>query len=315
LGHSSCGEEEAPEEEDLDSDTQIIVKTVMLIVIGLLTFLASLLPWAMRKIKYALDVMYLGAAFASGVIIGLALSHTIPGAQEAFNSYFALAGTDDLLDPEDAAYPFAELIVGGTLILLIGIDKVIVHRGLSGHNHKESPDHGHNHMVVDLPKGAENDISKIRGGDYHAGQAWIFFVALSIHSIFDGFSLGAESTETGLTSVIIAILAHKLLDGFSLGVPVYLAKFPLWKSMSFLIFCACMTPLGIIVAMVTVEVNDGADAALVRGIFLACSAGSFLFISLVELLPSSLADGRWAAGKWIALLLGWTLMVIIAIWA
>jgi zinc transporter 1/2/3 len=289
----------------------------MLFVIGILTFLASILPWGMRRIKHALNLMYLGAAFASGVIIGLALSHTIPGAQEGFSTYFALAGTDGLLDPEDAGYPFAELIVGGTLIILIGIDKILVHRGLSGHNHKENDhgDHGHNHMVVDLPKGGENDISKIRGGDYHAGQAWIFFVALSIHSIFDGFSLGAETTETGLTSVMIAILAHKLLDGFSLGVPVYLAKFPLWKSLSFLIFCAAMTPLGIAIAMVTVEVNDGPDAALVRGIFLACSAGSFLFISLIELLPSSLADGKWAAGKWIAVVLGWALMVIIAIWA
>jgi zinc transporter ZupT len=48
-------------------------------------------------------------------------------------------------------------------------------------------------------------------------RAWVFFVALSVHGVLDGLSVGSEQDEGGFASILVAVLSHKLFDGLSLG--------------------------------------------------------------------------------------------------
>ena len=57
----------------------------------------------------------------------------------------------------------------------------------------------------------------MRGSKRAIGQAYVFFVALAVHSIFDGMSIGTESTVAGFYGLLFAVGGHKLLDGFALG--------------------------------------------------------------------------------------------------
>lgn len=74
-----------------------------------------------------------------------------------------------------------------------------------------------------------------------------------------------------------------------------------------------MTPLGIGVGL-AITVDATVAGTLVRAIILSMSAGSFLFISLMEMLPAGLEDGYYILLKATVTLAGWAIMVIAALW-
>lgn len=145
-------------------------------------------------------------------------------------------------------------------------------------------------------------------------KAWVFFVALSIHSVMDGLSLGAEVDLKRFYAILIAVLAHKAFDGIALGVPVYLAQMPPLQTWASLLFCAFMTPLGIGIGWGATAAATGTQATLAKAVIVSISAGSFLYISIMELLPASLHDGRRLPLKLFAFLVGFVAMAILAVY-
>ena len=53
---------------------------------------------------------------------------------------------------------------------------------------------------------------------------------------------------------------------------------------------------------------------LARAVLLSMSAGSFWFISLIELLPAGLDDGRFIKSKLATVVAGFAVVAILAIW-
>jgi zinc transporter ZupT len=143
-------------------------------------------------------------------------------------------------------------------------------------------------------------------------RAWVFFTALSIHSIMDGLSMGAKKDLTSFYAVLVAVLAHKAFDGIALGVPVFLAQMGPLATWGTLLVCAFMTPLGIGIGWAAVEGAQGPQATLASAIIVSISAGSFLYISMMELLPAALHDGRYMPHKFLSFVLGFTAMAILA---
>lgn len=143
-------------------------------------------------------------------------------------------------------------------------------------------------------------------------RAYVFFGALSLHGVFDGLSVGSETSPQGFTSTTVAVLGHKIFDGLSLGCALFPADLPLLHRYLLLISSSITTPLGIGIGMAA-EASAGAGSVrLVNGIVLSMAAGSFAFISLMELLPSSLSDGRWLFGKLTAFVAGIAGMAVLA---
>jgi len=309
-----------------DKATLLNAKIALIFAIGIVTFLMSLLPWVIkRKIKNAVQVLTIGMCFAGGIILGGAFSHLFPDAIAAWDDYFAQSSSDYA----NKDYPFASLLAAFTLLLLMAVDNVFLHRGLDGHGH--SGKHGHNHMVIELPplpsSPSSDNLTAVAAvapadevGETELSQqqrkvqAWIFFVALSLHSIFDGLGIGAETNLKGFYSLLVAVLGHKLLDGFALGVPLYFANLPKWQTYFALIFCACMTPLGIAVGIASTQFYEGPTGKLASAIILSLSSGSFFFISLVELIPSGMNMHGWHKSKMAAVVIGWGLMAFIALY-
>eukprot|EP01121_Diplochlamys_sp_Union-15-3_P021451 TRINITY_DN8698_c0_g1_i2.p1 TRINITY_DN8698_c0_g1~~TRINITY_DN8698_c0_g1_i2.p1 ORF type:complete len:345 (+),score=39.44 TRINITY_DN8698_c0_g1_i2:62-1096(+) len=330
----------APTLSEGDKDLLLRGKIIVLVVIGIVTFLASLIPWLLNRVfKKAMLYLSIGSCFASGIIIGAAFSHALPDAQEGFSFYFE--HNENVIKYPD--YPFAELTLVGVLILLTTIDKIFVEKMEKRLNHKNGDTkeniipmrtHSMSHSRVELMDsnndsevGVDNKEEKntqeqnmdgivpIKEKAKRISQAYIFLIALSVHSVFDGLGIGAEQTVSGFYGLLITVVAHKLLDGFALGVPIFFAKFSTLRSMLFLGFAASMTPLGIGIGLaVTESFSDGDKAQLASGIILAMTSGSFIFISLMELLPMALKDGEWIKIKMFALFLGWAIMAVIALW-
>jgi len=161
---------------------------------------------------------------------------------------------------------------------------------------------------------AANALDAARGSRKQIAQAYLFFAALSLHSVFDGLSVGSEQNVSGFYSLLVAVMSHKMFDGFALGVPIFFAKLPTFHTVFSLVFTSAMTPLGTAIGWAATEDTQGASAQLAKAIILSLSAGSFLFISLIELLPAALGDGRHVFTKCIMFLLGWGVMALIALW-
>jgi len=133
--------------------------------------------------------------------------------------------------------------------------------------------------------------------------AWI---GMSIHTMVDGFALGAANHQAGLgLMVFIAILAHKIPSSFSLSAILrgegYGRRRALWMNALF----ALMVPIGAGVYLVL-----GATMPTDRftAWALAFSGGTFLHLSLSDILPDL---HRRAGSKWRltgALLVGLALM-------
>jgi len=149
-----------------------------------------------------------------------------------------------------------------------------------------------------------------------AFEAYVFVIALSMHSLFEGLGLGAESTEGGLASIILAVVSHKALEAFALGLSIFNAKFTRKRSSAIILGYSCATPIGIAIGMSVP--SESSMANLVTGILTAVAAGSFLYISLIEILPiefhkqTSRKRISWCLGS---TCIGWAFMAFIAKYA
>lgn len=109
----------------------------------------------------------------------------------------------------------------------------------------------------------------------------ILMLALSIHSILAGISIGIETQPDSITGTAIAILAHKSFEGFCLGSSLVTAQMDHFPFLVLGISFSCATPLGIILGQILAEhvSTDGTMIAVVQAIV----AGTFLYIAIVEI--------------------------------
>jgi zinc and cadmium transporter len=133
--------------------------------------------------------------------------------------------------------------------------------------------------------------------------AW---VGMSAHTLVDGFALGAASVQPELgVLVFLAILAHKVPNSFSLSAILlsegYTRARAVWMNAAF----ALMVPVG---AGVYVVLRELVHVERFTALALAGSAGTFLHLSLSDILPDV---HRRGVAKWrltIAVIAGLAIM-------
>jgi zinc transporter 1/2/3 len=312
--------------------------------IGFATFAVSILPWFIsKKLKdHVSDAMAIGSAASSGIILGSAFCHILPEAHNGFQEYL----NEERPDYPHKDYPFAELTSIAVFFVLVCIDKLLIDRILHAHpihehhqifkepdkvdlelvqdsstnilnsDRESSPENGHFHGKNHMASAVES-FAKNTAPDHlrRLGTAYVFLTALSIHSVFDGLGIGAETNPTLFHNLLVPVIIHKLLDGFALGIPIYLADFSKKKAWLSLAFCAAMTPLGIGIGWIASNSFQGTSNILIQAIFLSFSCGSFMYIAFIEVLPLSLSSSKYILLKIILAVSAWGIMSILALWA
>jgi len=120
--------------------------------------------------------------------------------------------------------------------------------------------------------------------------AW---VGMSIHTMVDGFALGAANHEAGLGLLVFAaILAHKIPSSFSLSAILRAEGYGRLRALWMNAFFALMVPLG---AAVYVGLRELVAVERFTAVALAFSGGTFLHLSLSDILPDL---HRRGASKW-----------------
>ncbi|XP_037079511.1 zinc transporter ZIP3-like [Pollicipes pollicipes] len=94
-------------------------------------------------------------------------------------------------------------------------DAVVVHgHGTSGHDHGTS---GHDHGTSGHDHGTAGHDHGTTIATLHAFRAYVVIVALSVHSVFEGFAVAFETASRDVWILFAAIATHKAIVSFCLG--------------------------------------------------------------------------------------------------
>lgn len=142
-------------------------------------------------------------------------------------------------------------------------------------------------------------------------HAFIFVIALSLHSFLEGIGLSAISDWNKVLSYIIGLASHKWLEAFALGMTVYNARFSRRTNFILNLFYSSLTPLGILLGMLIMkETTNNLAEVILTGL----SAGSFLFVCCVEMIPPEFATvNQYSIYKFICVAVGFIAMALAAI--
>lgn len=127
-----------------------------------------------------------------------------------------------------------------------------------------------------------------------ASKAICLFVALSFHSMMEGIGLGTTKKASMLISISIAILAHKSLAAFALGSALCKTNLSARHFGVMAIVFSSGTPAGIAIGSFVAANFDGPEAAVCTAI----AAGTFLQISMMEIIPSVLQQVTAESAVW-----------------
>jgi zinc and cadmium transporter len=109
------------------------------------------------------------------------------------------------------------------------------------------------------------------------------FVGLSLHTLVDGFALGAANSQPALgLFVFLAILAHKVPSSFSLSSILRAEGYERRKALLMNASFALMVPLG---ALLYLALRQVLPAERFTALALAASSGTFLHLALSDILP------------------------------
>jgi len=243
------------------------------ILVGALAGGALPLVGAMRRSDALLS-------FSAGVMLGAAFFHMLPEAVEG-------AGL--------SALPF---VLVGFLTLFLLERFVLVHVCAEPGPTVEALLHPHGTPGYEHAHGAT-------GCDVHTlGMA--AFVGLSLHTLLDGFALGAASSDRALGFLVfLAILAHKIPNSFSLSAILRAEGYSRRRALAMNAAFAAMVPAG---AALYLVVRGLVNAPSFTALALAASAGTFLHLALSDILPDLHRRGGSKLKLSAALLVGVSVM-------
>ena len=141
--------------------------------------------------------------------------------------------------------------------------------------------------------------------------AVLMAVALCFHSLLEGAAMGAQPTITNSLHIFIAIVSHKGLAAYALGSSIAESNVELQRFWSVVLPFTFASPVGIYVGYIISDAAQGIGAAAIS----ALASGTFLYVAFMEVIPRELHDSRFMGQKLAALLVGFGLMSLLAIWA
>lgn len=244
------------------------------------------------------------SCFAGGVFLAACLLDIIP-------DYLSDIGAELDAQGVDTSFPVQEFIMAMGFFLVLILERIVLN--CTGQRGEESAPllgqtghgHGHGHGTNDLEGSAQHVHVDLQA--HSSFRSFILFLSLSLHSVFEGLAIGLQSTESKVLEICIAILVHKSIIVFSLSVKlVQSAVKPLWVAAYVGVF-AVMSPLGIAVGISVMEAQLE-SSALIQSVLEGLAAGTFIYITFLEILPHELNSPERPLLKVLFILLGFSIM-------
>ncbi|KAF4716748.1 hypothetical protein FOZ62_002580 [Perkinsus olseni] len=271
--------------------------------------------WISRTKMYEIS-----CALVAGVLLATGLVHLLSDSAES------LADLTESMN----GYPFPYMLCGIMFIVLLIIEQSVdayqvkrkdqspklVKNDTNINSDIEGPSSSQLSSSSSQLTSADDDAKDdMHSHDVNMSEASAIFIflALSVHSIFEGLSLGASDNASQIASTLIAIAVHKGLAAYALGASFIEAKVSKWRMLIFSVIFAFMTPAGIAIGWGLESAES--DTEVLSGVCSALAAGTFLYVGALEFVPMSFKPGSsYIIWKFIAVLVGYGAMSALAIW-
>ncbi|KAG7348307.1 ZIP zinc transporter [Nitzschia inconspicua] len=156
----------------------------------------------------------------------------------------------------------------------------------------------------------------------------ILMFALSIHSIFEGLAIGVSPDMSDVISTAAAVLAHKAFAGYALGSSMIASQMNDGHFFMLVFVFSFCSSFGIILGLMCEQLANAGNVGSITGVIQAMVAGTFLYVSIVEIgmkeimmhreseTPKSgqLSPKNMDFVKLLAFLVGYLCMSSLAIW-
>lgn len=162
---------------------------------------------------------------------------------------------------------------------------------------------GRHRMEVNNYKATQKKVSFL--------TAVLMAIALGFHSVLEGAALGAQSTLSNSLHIFIAIVSHKGLAAYALGSSIVETNAELRQFLSVIVPFVLASPIGIFLGYIISDLAQGTGAASIS----ALASGTFLYVAFMEVIPRETSESSLMLVKLLVLLLGYSLMSLLAIWA
>ncbi|KAK8779371.1 hypothetical protein V5799_019287 [Amblyomma americanum] len=284
------------------------------------TLVSGLLPiWLIKRLSVA---RWGNKAFAflvcigGGVLFATSFLHLLPEVREGFEKL-------------STEFPVTEAVVCLGFLAVYALEE-IVHACL-GHSHHAS-DHGHSHTATVMtcsqdaeqpPPAQENGAERKQSfssdviGNQDAQTAErvslgsvLIVVALSFHSIFEGLSLGLQSTNQATWIMFLAISIHKFVIAFVVGFDMSACNMKRRNIFIYIAIFSIMSPLGALIGAVTKNKLD--DSPVVAGLN-GVATGTLLYVTFFEVLQRDKNRQLTGVMQLLAVLLGFSIMLTLVL--
>ncbi|KAF5281139.1 hypothetical protein FQA39_LY17871 [Lamprigera yunnana] len=143
------------------------------------------------------------------------------------------------------------------------------------HQHSHA---GHSHIIIE----EDSVVKSIRG--------LLVVLALSVHELFEGLTVGLESSSSSVWYMFAAVAVHKFVIAFCIGVELVTTKTKLVLNVIYVFIFSVVSPLGIGIGIaVTAEKQD--STALISVILQGLASGTLLYVVFFEILQKDKSSG------------------------
>ncbi|XP_023657021.1 zinc transporter ZIP1 isoform X2 [Paramormyrops kingsleyae] len=248
-------------------------------------------PEARRK------VLGLVSCFAGGVFLATCLLDLVPDYLVEINNAFSNLGIT-------LQFPLPEFILAmGFFLVLVMEQIVLVLRDKSGGftGEREEPDR------IRHPSG-EGVHLHVDFNSHSAIRSFILVFSLSLHSVFEGLAVGLQQDKQQILEICLALLLHKSVISFSLALKLTQGQLRQAAVAGCLLLFSVMSPLGIGLGIALTETQSTPQHQLARSTLEGLAAGTFIYITFMEILPHELGSSQGRIPKLALLLTGFAVV-------
>ncbi|GMS78562.1 hypothetical protein PENTCL1PPCAC_737, partial [Pristionchus entomophagus] len=139
-----------------------------------------------------------------------------------------------------------------------------------------------------------------------------FTIAMSFHSILEGFALGVQDTTSGIITLFVSLLLHKAVEALSVGMQVSKDNTNRKKAViATILIYAVMTPIGSLFGAVLQ--NSSLDPVYKLGsviLFESLAAGTFIYVTFLEVLAREKDNEYNSLAQLLSIFLGFSIIAV-----
>ena len=140
----------------------------------------------------------------------------------------------------------------------------------------------------------------------------LLYLAISIHSLFEGMALGLQTDQLHIFHLFFAILFHEALVAFSVGITMARQQLPLSQGVKYILLFSTAVPAGILLGLLIQQVPSTAGS-VASAVLQSLATGIFIHVTFLELIPAEFANEKDRLIKVLFHFLGFVALALVTI--